>query len=250
MEQENETAKKTNIYGNFDSTEVWCNLFYFQVINDVKQSTSTPEIVKADVVSHVMVSCPLKTSSKRKKRSIFDTSAEGFDISLSNDGVNFGNNVTLIIFDEDCYSCNPTTATCIFLDSCPLQKTTLDSTIRPLTSYIDSTTVGDNTSIHVTSNSTIRHQTTSNIDSTIKEVHSYWTTTIAGTMKTLTTNEITNTTKVEKQASEDMSISIIISASVICLGVVIFVAFLLKCKVNKGPKKRITRKKQMYIVTA
>lgn len=40
--------------------------------------------------------------------------AEGYEITLSNDGVNFGNEVTILIYDDGCFSCN-ISMTCVSL---------------------------------------------------------------------------------------------------------------------------------------
>ena len=64
-----------------------------------------------------MVSCDIPASRMRKSP---DNSVEGYDLSLSYDGTNYGDSVSFIIYDEDCFTCNATTVTCVRLVSCVL----------------------------------------------------------------------------------------------------------------------------------
>lgn len=58
-----------------------------------------------------MVSVDLQ--SVRRKRSASDTvMAEGFELSFSNDGQEFGNIGTVVIYDEQCVTCNATSKEC------------------------------------------------------------------------------------------------------------------------------------------
>ena len=62
-----------------------------------------------------MVSCDIPTSRKRRST---DKSVDGYDVSLSYDGTNYGDSVSFIIYD--CFTCNATTVTCVRLVSCVL----------------------------------------------------------------------------------------------------------------------------------
>lgn len=75
---------------------------------------SNGTVVKADYRNGFMVTCELQSS--RRKRSIAETIiADGYEISVSNDGIHFGDSVRIIIYDELCHECNSTTITCIVL---------------------------------------------------------------------------------------------------------------------------------------
>ena len=63
-----------------------------------------------------MVSVSLATS-RRKRSKIEIRSPEGFDLSFSSDGVNFGNTTSIIIYDEECYSCTKDPVVCVVLVS-------------------------------------------------------------------------------------------------------------------------------------
>jgi hypothetical protein len=48
-----------------------------------------------------MVFCDIPTSRKRRSP---DNSVDGYDVSLSYDGTNYGDSVSFIIYDEDCFT--------------------------------------------------------------------------------------------------------------------------------------------------
>lgn len=54
--------------------------------------------------------------SPRRKRSTDDAvMADGFELSLSNDGKQFGNSVSIFIFDEQCFKCDTKSKKCYLL---------------------------------------------------------------------------------------------------------------------------------------
>lgn len=58
-----------------------------------------------------MVSVDLQ--SARRKRSVSgDVMAEGFELSFSNDEQKFGDIVNVVIYDEQCFTCNATSLKC------------------------------------------------------------------------------------------------------------------------------------------
>ena len=63
-----------------------------------------------------MVSIDLQRS-RRRRSTPENKMAEGYEISLSNDGTNFGNPSNIIIYNDSCYSCNATLVTCFELVS-------------------------------------------------------------------------------------------------------------------------------------
>jgi hypothetical protein len=72
------------------------------------------EILEAKYRNMFMVSVELPSS--RRKRDTSDTAlAYGYEISLSNDRQSFGESVSIIIYDENCYTCNSTSVTCTVL---------------------------------------------------------------------------------------------------------------------------------------
>ena len=61
-------------------------------------------------LSFAEVSCPLSDPNARSKRSTQpddkdDYLARGYSISISNDGVNFGDADSIVVFDSTCVNC-------------------------------------------------------------------------------------------------------------------------------------------------
>lgn len=88
---------------------------YYEQITDNGKQLSGIEVIKTAVYSYEnLISCDYPNS--RKRRSI-NNMPEGYDITLSFDKNNYGDTVSIIIYDEDCFSCNSTSITCIELVS-------------------------------------------------------------------------------------------------------------------------------------
>ncbi|XP_052063239.1 uncharacterized protein LOC127702954 isoform X1 [Mytilus californianus] len=117
------SCKKTNVMGHFMPPDVWCNIQHFEILENNISYTGSPTISKADIKHSYMVSCEF--ANARRKRSTSNTTvfADGYEISLSNDGSNYGEVVTLIVYDEECYSCNTVNVTCTAIETCPLTRT-------------------------------------------------------------------------------------------------------------------------------
>lgn len=119
------SCTKTIVNGLYDTDQVWCRLHYFKILNNnQKEFSNTPVVIEGEYHDFSSVSCSLNSQERRKKRSASLSEVEGYKISLSYDGTNFGDEVTIMIYDESCYSCNSTTETCVLLDSCPFISTT------------------------------------------------------------------------------------------------------------------------------
>ncbi|XP_052075062.1 von Willebrand factor D and EGF domain-containing protein-like [Mytilus californianus] len=110
------SCKKTNIYGDFLSMDVWYKIRYFKVVDNSKLYSSNWENYKAQYRNMFMVTVDLGVSRKTRSAS-GPTMAEGYEITLSNDGTNFGEEVTILIYDEGCFSCN-SSMTCVSLEVC------------------------------------------------------------------------------------------------------------------------------------
>lgn len=83
-------------------------------MNDSMVYTSSADVIKAEYRNAFMVSVNLQSS--RRKRSLPDVlAAEGYELNLSNDGIHFGESVNIIIYDEECSSCNATSMICVVL---------------------------------------------------------------------------------------------------------------------------------------
>ncbi|CAG2244723.1 unnamed protein product [Mytilus edulis] len=111
------SCQKTNVYVDMLSETVWYRIRHFQILDDLIIITSDWEADSAEYRSMFMVSVNLHNNRKRRSVSN-DKTAEGYEISLSYDNQNYGDVVSIIIYDETCYSCNSTTRTCINLAGC------------------------------------------------------------------------------------------------------------------------------------
>ncbi|XP_063420083.1 von Willebrand factor D and EGF domain-containing protein-like [Mytilus trossulus] len=174
---------KTNIIGTFPSSDVWCKRRHFQILNDAMIYTSSADVLKAEYRNAFMVSVDLQSS--RRKRSLPEVpAAEGYELSLSNDGIHFGESVNIIIYDEECSSCNATSISCVVLESCPdfttqltdattdRSSTELETTTEQITTVDKTTTVSEPTTIEdrkTTSPTTSEEKTTTVPEATTTE---------------------------------------------------------------------------------
>ncbi|CAG2252810.1 unnamed protein product [Mytilus edulis] len=182
--------------------------FVITAVNNEKQSSHSPVIEKAEYKSFSAVSCPLPTSSeRRRKRSISDKTADGYDISLSNDGTNFGDEATILIYDDECYSCNVTSVTCTLLSSCSL--TTIETS-------------------SVSSDSVVITDSTAKTSPTSQPTNLLTTTTTPQTQSSA--SETTTKTVEPTEDSNDMIVIICGTVAGICLLVAIGFIVYCKCK--------------------
>ncbi|CAC5402536.1 unnamed protein product [Mytilus coruscus] len=113
----NRACERTNIYGFFPSKNVWCNKTHFQINGDSITYADTVT-VKAEYRNSFMVSVDLK-GNRRKRSTMNPVMAEGYELRLSNNGIEFGDAVNIIIYDEDCFDCNASFISCVVIESCP-----------------------------------------------------------------------------------------------------------------------------------
>ncbi|XP_076070579.1 uncharacterized protein LOC143042194 [Mytilus galloprovincialis] len=59
--------------------------------------------------------------SRKKRSADFNIVATGYHISVSNNGENYTEPITSIVFDSTCYICNTTSLSCDKLTTCPIQ---------------------------------------------------------------------------------------------------------------------------------
>ncbi|XP_071168616.1 uncharacterized protein [Mytilus edulis] len=110
-------CRTTNVYGNFQSTTVWYKKRSYKITENGTVYTSGNETATAEYRHLFMVTVPLKIS-RRKRSTESMHSPEGYEISLSNDGSNFGESFNMIVYDENCFTCNSTSVTCVALERC------------------------------------------------------------------------------------------------------------------------------------
>ncbi|XP_076103005.1 von Willebrand factor D and EGF domain-containing protein-like [Mytilus galloprovincialis] len=120
---------KTNIQGVFNSRNITCRSRHMEILKDGSWSyISDYQTYDGQYRNSYLVSCALPTA-RRKKRSISESViADGYEISLSTDGNNFGDSVKIMIYDLECFSCYMENNTCTQLDTCPIETTTESTT--------------------------------------------------------------------------------------------------------------------------
>lgn len=91
------------------------NLVYMQISILGKGAVINTEKTTAQYRAPNLISVVLPSSTRRRKRSVSSELGLGFDISLSYDNTNFGEELKFIIYDDSCYNCNSTTTTCTIL---------------------------------------------------------------------------------------------------------------------------------------
>ncbi|XP_063440470.1 uncharacterized protein LOC134721414 [Mytilus trossulus] len=116
-----------NVFGEFLTTSVWYKRIHFQILENDLLYTTSAELVLAEYRNQFMITLNLPAS--RKKRSVDNkVFSEGYDISFSYDGQNFGKEASIIIYDDLKYSCNTTTKTCQSLIVNESEDDTADTT--------------------------------------------------------------------------------------------------------------------------
>ncbi|XP_056022076.1 uncharacterized protein LOC125649695 [Ostrea edulis] len=132
---------KTNIVGDFLSdTTIYVQIKEYMISNSkgqVRNTFNTTAQWRAPNLITVVI-----PSSTRKKRSTTEQYGTGYDISLSYDGSNFGDELSLVVYDDTCFNCNATTISCTILESCinnATKTTDSDATTTKATTLVSST---------------------------------------------------------------------------------------------------------------
>lgn len=117
-------CKRTNVIGNFFSKDVWCKRKHFEVYNKTKKYTGNDDTIKADYRNDYLVSVSLVPLGRKKRSSSEKPMAEGYDLQFSNNGAEYGDPVSMLIFDQQCYDCDFTSNTCKPKATCPVTTDT------------------------------------------------------------------------------------------------------------------------------
>ncbi|XP_052084362.1 uncharacterized protein LOC127721632 [Mytilus californianus] len=104
---------------DFIPANLTCKFRSFHVHENSSYSVETESFTNPGTYSSsFLMYCNLPES--RKKRSVAEEYvASGYFISVSNNGNEFTEELTVIIFDARCYTCNSTTFECNEVDTCP-----------------------------------------------------------------------------------------------------------------------------------
>ncbi|XP_069129087.1 von Willebrand factor D and EGF domain-containing protein-like [Argopecten irradians] len=114
---------------NFIDSQLTCRVRYVKVYLDHWDILDSTDEFPAIYMNNFYCVCTLPNASRKKRSTGSSTEiAEGYLLSLSNDGVNFGNETMFIIYDSSCYNCNATSVSCTHLSSCSSTSTTKPDT--------------------------------------------------------------------------------------------------------------------------
>ncbi|XP_062607020.1 von Willebrand factor D and EGF domain-containing protein-like [Saccostrea cucullata] len=130
---------KTNIYGYFLEENIHVKLNYFEITDSGKSAVLSTHTTVATYIGLTIIRADFPMNSRRKRSSSANVYGSGFDINLSYDGVNYGDTMTLIIYNDECYNCNASTFECTLKPSCPTATTTTATTTEQTTSGTRST---------------------------------------------------------------------------------------------------------------
>jgi len=91
-------------------------LCFLQIFSDGRhQDTSTILTFDGTYVNDISCSCTLPSNRRRREADSDRVIADGYYMSVSNDGTTFSDEITLINCDSACYECNVTAVTCLQL---------------------------------------------------------------------------------------------------------------------------------------
>ncbi|XP_056020810.1 von Willebrand factor D and EGF domain-containing protein-like [Ostrea edulis] len=236
---------KTNIIGDFlsDAT-VYVQIKEYVISNSkgqVRKTLNTTAQFRAPNLITVVI-----PSSTRKKRSTTEQYGTGYDISLSYDGSNFGDQLSLIVYDDACYNCNATTIGCTILDSCinnttkttdsDATTTTAGTTTTATTSAATSTTAATSTSTTSAATSTTLLSSTQSSTRKADLLPVSSTSTPSSTSSLLLSSSSSVPRHHEEETNEDKSIIITASVCSVVVILILGIGLFLKFK-NKNSKR-------------
>ncbi|XP_021375788.1 von Willebrand factor D and EGF domain-containing protein-like [Mizuhopecten yessoensis] len=111
---------------NFLDVNLTCQARLIKVYVDRWEFLGAPILFPARYLNGINCVCIIP-DSVRRRRAADDVFGEGYLISISNDGINFSNESTIVTYDSTCYDCDATNISCTQLESC-VSTTTLAST--------------------------------------------------------------------------------------------------------------------------
>ncbi|XP_048772651.2 von Willebrand factor D and EGF domain-containing protein-like [Ostrea edulis] len=109
-------CQKTNIMGLFYSEIIHVRFGYFVVDDSGRSTTHYTTDSRATYRSTALITVDIPTTRKKRQTAV-NQKADGFEISLSYDGITFGRPMAFLIFDDLCFNCN-STVTCSKLSTC------------------------------------------------------------------------------------------------------------------------------------
>ncbi|XP_062573358.1 uncharacterized protein LOC134235241, partial [Saccostrea cucullata] len=115
---------KTNIYGYFLEENIHVKFNFFEITDSGKSAVLSTHTTIGTYIGLTIIKADFPINSRRKRSSSANVYGNGFDINLSYDGVNYGDTMTLIIYNDECFNCNASTFECTLKQSCPTTTAT------------------------------------------------------------------------------------------------------------------------------
>ncbi|XP_033742348.1 von Willebrand factor D and EGF domain-containing protein-like [Pecten maximus] len=104
---------------NFLNINLTCQARLLKIYSDGWEVTGSAFIFPARYLNDFNCACIIPDSVRRRRAANSDQIfAEGYLLSISNDGINFSNETTIVIYDSTCYDCDPTNLNCTQYESC------------------------------------------------------------------------------------------------------------------------------------
>ncbi|XP_069129083.1 von Willebrand factor D and EGF domain-containing protein-like [Argopecten irradians] len=118
---------------NFLDVNLTCQVRMLQVYINRWEIIASPVLFPATYLNDFNCVCTIPDSYRRRRATDNEVLSEGYLLSISNDGIHFSNETTILTYDSSCYDCDPTNMNCSKLEeSCDL-TTTPTGTSEPST---------------------------------------------------------------------------------------------------------------------
>lgn len=109
---------KTNIIGYFVTQTVFAKLDEFEITDLGRTRTLSTYLSRATYINPTILKVDIPTSYRKKRSPSINVYASGFYISVSYNGKNYSDSVTLVIYNDLCYSCSALTTECNMTSTC------------------------------------------------------------------------------------------------------------------------------------
>ncbi|CAC5420228.1 unnamed protein product [Mytilus coruscus] len=218
---------KTNIQGVFYSNNITCRSRHYEILQTGNwRYTSDYQAYEGQYRNSFLVSCELPSARRKRRSNSESIIADGYEISLSNDGTNFGDNVKILIYDQECFSCYLENNTCIELDECSVGTTTEPPTRVSQTSMTSTTkpiTVNSSTSSTLAESATTKTSSTLPMSSTESTTETITTSPKTSTVSSESTTKANNVTTSKNENTETSIVTVILAGVIGVLFIIILV---------------------------
>lgn len=100
------------IFHNINTNTFLCDRFLLQITDLGRTRTLSTYLSRATYINPTILKVDIPTSYRKKRSPSINIYASGFYISLSYNGKNISDSMTLVIYNDLCYSCSALTMEC------------------------------------------------------------------------------------------------------------------------------------------